>query len=294
MTEQTSSHTTTISGPGMDAGQSAGVELGRGPRRDLRSAALKLAQRIVLGVLYAAVVVALWALLIKVLNAPSYIYPSPKAVGKFIVDYPGTMWTATKATVKEIILGFLGGLLAGVLLAFICDGVRMVRTVLWPLIVFFQMVPKIALAPWFLLIFGLGEMPKIVLVGSLSFFPIFIEALAGFEGASEGAAELSKALRMSPVQSYLYIKLPGALPRVLSGAQVAMSLAIVGAVVAEFISANQGLGYLIVQAQGGSNGAALVASVIVLTVVGYILFLALVALERVAIPWHVSQRSGQA
>jgi NitT/TauT family transport system permease protein len=276
--------------PGSD--RAPGSLIGRRPRRLSASAPRRLASML-LYLVYYAVLVGIWQALIEIFRPPSYIYPSPVTVAQFLGQHPGYLWEAVVATGQEILLGFAFGLAAGAALAFFCDAIPLVRRAAWPLVVVLQMIPKIALAPWFLLIFGIGLESKVILVVSVSFFPMFIDTLAGLEASSEAVGELSRSMRMTLFQTYRLVKVPGALPQILSGAKVGMSLAVIGAVVAEFISSDRGLGFIIVQAQGNSDAPALVGSVVVLTVLGYVLFCILTALERLLIPWHVSQRRGK-
>jgi NitT/TauT family transport system permease protein len=241
---------------------------------------------------YFAGLIAIWQAFIDIFSPPSYIYPSPTTVAQFLGQHPAYLWDSVVTTGQEILLGFVFGLAAGAALAFVCDAIPFVRRAAWPLVVVLQMIPKIALAPWFLLIFGIGLYSKVILVVSVSFFPMFIDTLAGLEASSEAVGELSRSMRMTQLQTYRLVKIPGALPQIISGAKVGMSLAVIGAVVAEFISSERGLGFIIVQAQGNSDAPALIGSVVVLTALGYVLFCVLTVLERVMIPWHVSQRHG--
>jgi NitT/TauT family transport system permease protein len=167
---------------------------------------------------------------------------------------------------------------------------RVVEKTIYPLIVFLQIVPKIAIAPLFIIWFGFGFTPKLLLVFLLSFFPIVVAAIAGFKSIDEETMELARSTGASEWMIFRKIRLPHAMPSIFTGLKVAAALSSTAAVVAEFVASDKGLGYLLLQYNGDLETPMVFATIIVLSVVGLIVYYLVELIEKLAIPWHVSQR----
>jgi NitT/TauT family transport system permease protein len=165
-----------------------------------------------------------------------------------------------------------------------------VERTIYPLIVFLQIVPKIAIAPLFIIWFGFGFTPKLLLVFLLSFFPIVVAAIAGFKSIDEETMELARSTGASEWMIFRKIRLPHAMPSIFTGLKVAAALSSTAAVVAEFVASDKGLGYLLLQYNGDLETPMVFATIIVLSVVGLIVYYLVELIEKLAIPWHVSQR----
>lgn len=240
--------------------------------------------------LYIAVGLGIWQLAYELWKPPKYLFVDVPAVWDFFTSQPSLIWDSTTVTGYEIALGFVLALASGVAIAIVFDSIPLVSRLLSPVIVFSQIVPKIALAPWLLLIFGFGNASKIFLAWVVAFFPVLIDTLAGLESLPESSGEMASTIKMSRIQFYRHVKLPGALPQIFAGAKVAMTLAVVGAVVGEFIASDTGLGHLIVVGQGNLSAVEIIAGILTLTIVGTVFYGVIEVVERLAIPWHVSHR----
>jgi NitT/TauT family transport system permease protein len=159
---------------------------------------------------------------------------------------------------------------------------------IYPLIVASQTIPKVAIAPLMLTWFGYGMAPKIVIVVLLSFFPIVINSVMGLKSASREMIYLSRSMGASGWQTFWKFRLPQALPSIFAGLKLATALSVIGAIVAEFIGADKGLGYLILIAGANFDIARQFASVVVISLIGVVFFAVLERIERIAIPWKAS------
>ena len=167
---------------------------------------------------------------------------------------------------------------------------RSVERVVMPVLVFTQLVPKIALAPLFIIWFGFGLFPKVFMTFLLSFFPIVIDSIAGFRSLDREIEHLIRSMGLRAWPAFVKVRLPHALPHVFTGLKVAITLATVGAIIGEFVGSDRGLGYLLLVAGGDLRTELLFATLIVLTAIGLVLYYVVTLLERLAIPWHVSRR----
>ncbi|WP_369824575.1 ABC transporter permease [Cellulosimicrobium sp. CUA-896] len=165
---------------------------------------------------------------------------------------------------------------------------------MYPLILFAQVIPKIAIAPILVVWFGFGLTPKIVLAVLIAFFPVVVSAVAGLRSTDPELLELSATMGASRWKTFRKIRFPGALPQLMSGLKVAVTLAVVGAVVGEFVGADRGLGYVLLLASGNLDAPLLFADLILMSLIGVVLFLLVELLERLLIPWHASRRGNVA
>jgi len=156
--------------------------------------------------------------------------------------------------------------------------------------VFLQIVPKIAIAPLFIIWFGFGFTPKLLLVFLLSFFPIVVSSIAGFKSADRDVMDFARTTGAGGLKLFLKIRLPQALPQIFTGLKVGAALAATAAVVAEFVASDRGLGYLLLQYNGQLDTPMVFATIVILSLIGVVVYYAVEIVERVAIPWHVSQQ----
>jgi NitT/TauT family transport system permease protein len=163
---------------------------------------------------------------------------------------------------------------------------------LYPLLVASQVIPKLAIAPLFIIWFGFGWIPKIFLVFLIAFFPIVIDSIVGFRAIEIEKLYLARSMGASRTQIFVRFRLPQALPSIFSGLKLAGTLAVIGAIVAEFVGSDTGIGHAILAANATLQTETMFAGVLYITIVGIILFLAIDLLERLMLPWHVSRRAG--
>jgi NitT/TauT family transport system permease protein len=156
---------------------------------------------------------------------------------------------------------------------------------------FFQVVPKIAVAPLFIVWFGVGITPKILVAFLISFFPIVIDTCVGLRSITPEMIDLARSMGASRLQIFREFRLPTSLPYLFSGLKVAATLAVAGAVVGEFVGADKGLGYLLLVTNSNMQTALMFATIVVLTFIGLVFFYVIEFLESLLIPWHVTQRT---
>ena len=168
---------------------------------------------------------------------------------------------------------------------------RTVESFVYPLLVFSQSVPKVAIAPLFVVWFGFGIIPKVIAAFLLGFFPVVVSTVVGFKSVERDMIDLARSMKASKLQIFMRISLPQALPSIFAGLKVSVTLAVVGAVVGEFVGSNSGIGYVLQIANGNFDLPLMFAALTILSLVGVILFALVDLVERFMIPWHASQRN---
>ncbi|MFD7024610.1 ABC transporter permease [Promicromonospora sukumoe] len=225
---------------------------------------------------------------------PAYLVPAPGAVAETMIAEWPMLLEHTWVTTLETILGFVLAAVIGVATAVLLVYSRTAEKSLYPLILFAQVIPKIAIAPILVVWFGFGMTPKIVLAVLIAFFPVVVSAVAGLRSVDPELLEMSATMGASRWKTFRKIRFPGALPQLMSGLKVAVTLAVVGAVVGEFVGADRGLGYVLLLASGNLDAPLLFADLILMSLIGVVLFVLVEVLERVLIPWHASRRGNLA
>lgn len=235
----------------------------------------------------------IWQIAVMIFKFPSYLLPAPSEIlGVFIDEFP-KLWTHSKVTTYEMTLGYLLAIGIAVPLAIgITSSARFDRFIT-PTLLFFQVVPKIAIAPLFLVWFGVGVLPKVLVAFLISFFPIVIDTAVGLRSISTEMIDLSHSMGASRLQIFTQFRLPTSLPYLFSGLKVAATLAVAGAVVGEFVGADKGLGYLLLVTNSNLQTPLMFATIVALTVIGLVLFYLIELLETLLIPWHVTKRGGE-
>lgn len=242
-------------------------------------------------VLLLVALVVLWHGIVTVFGIPRYLVPTPASVLAAMVEQWSLLWSHSLITLTEVALGFFLSVLVGIPLAAVLVASRTVERLLYPLLVASQAVPKIALAPLFIVWVGFGTLPKTLMSFLISFFPVVIDTMVGLRSVPPEMVQLARSMETGAMRTFRKLRMPYALPNIFAGLRVAITLAVVGAVAAEFVGADQGLGYLLVVAQGQLNTSLLFAALILLSLMGIILFGIVSLAERFAVPWHVSRRN---
>ena len=233
---------------------------------------------------------ALWQIGVDAFNVPAYLLPSPLAVLKDLLKEWELLLSQSGVTLLEIGLGFVVSIAVALPLAVLFTYSRTFEKLVYPLIVGTQTIPKVAVAPLFLVWFGFGLLPKIIIVTLMTFFPIVINAVVGLKSLNIQTVYLAQSMGASPWQVFWHFRLPNALPSIFAGLKVASVLAVIGAIVAEFVGADSGLGYLIVVAATDQNVTRQFSAIFLLSLVGILLFGLIGYLERRLLPWHASIR----
>lgn len=238
--------------------------------------------------------IVIWEVAVWLLEMPAYVLPPPSEV---VAEFSGR-WRPVLdnawITTRVILVGYLISVVVSVPLALVFAFSRLLQTTVYPLIVLFQIVPKIALAPLFIIWFGFGTMPKLLMVFLLSFFPIIVSSISGFQSINPEIMDFTRSTGASAWKVFRKVRLPAALPSIFIGLKVASVLAPTAAIVAEFVASDRGLGFLLLQFNGDLDTAMSFATIMVLSIVGIALYYSVEMLERLTIPWHVSQKPGGA
>ncbi|MFI5015109.1 MAG: ABC transporter permease [Hyphomicrobiales bacterium] len=235
-----------------------------------------------------------WEGAVRLFGVRAYILPAPSVILSDLAKRAPTVADAVLYTAQPMLIGFAAAVVVGVLLALVVTFSRTLQAVIYPLIVFLQIVPKIAVAPLFIIWFGYGLTPKVLLVFLLSFFPIVVSAIQAFRSVDPDIMDLARTTGASAWRVFWKVQAPHALPLLFTGFKVAAALSATAAVVAEFVASDRGLGYLLLEYNNNMNTPMAFATVLVLSVMGLALYGVVEALERFAIPWHVSRRGAEA
>jgi NitT/TauT family transport system permease protein len=233
----------------------------------------------------------LWEAVIDLFRIPPYLIPAPLAVVKQLVAEWPRLIAESAVTTYATLGGFALSIAFGIPIALWIAYSRTVESYVYPLLVFSQSVPKIAIAPLFVVWFGFGIIPKVIAAFMLGFFPVVVSTVAGFKSVDPDMLDLARSMKASRLQTFLHISLPNAMPSIFAGLKVSVTLAVVGAVVGEFVGSNSGIGYLLQIANGNFDLPLMFAALTVLSLIGVLLFAAVDLVERFTIPWHASHRN---
>lgn len=223
-----------------------------------------------------------WEIWVTVSGVSSLVVPAPSAVLAVLWQglSDGFLWPHIRVTFAETLLGFALGSLVGFAFGVLLSEVDMLRRVLWPYILASQVVPKLALGPIFIVWFGFGLTSIVIITALICFFPLLETTVTGLRSAPADQRDLFRMLGASRMQTLLRLKIPAGLPVILAGVRVSVVLALVGAVVGEFISGGQGLGASIIAAQGMMDTTLMFALFIVITVMGMLFYQLTILAER--------------
>ncbi len=234
-----------------------------------------------------------WELCVRAFDVPVYILPAPSGIAKAFYTgvarfiYIENSWI----TLEETLLGFLAGTSLAFLLGTAIALSRRFEYFLYPAIVMFQALPKVALAPLIIVWFGVGLPSKIVNAALIAFFPLMVNTIVGLRSADEDRVSLMRSLDASETQIFWMLRLPSALPFIMAGLEVAMIFALIGAIVAEFVGATKGLGVLINTLNFSGDVAGIFSILLILSILGLALNQAILAVRRRVLFWDVSQKS---
>jgi NitT/TauT family transport system permease protein len=253
--------------------------------RKLRNAALRL--------LLLVASLAVWEGAVRLFHFPAFILPAPSQVGAALYRgavsgiYLQHFWI----TLAETLLGFALGSAVAFVIGTALAASRSVEYFLYPYIVMFQSMPKVALAPLVMVWFGLGLTSKVVTAALIAFFPLLVNTVVGLRSADEDRVDLMRSLAANELQIFWMLRLPSALPFIMAGLEVAMVFALVGAIVAEFVGAEAGLGMLIQSRNFSMDVAGEFAILFILAVMGLALNAVLVSIRRRVLFWDPSQKA---
>lgn len=261
-----------------------------------RAVAPALARRIAGGLrlgwrpaLLLALLLGAWELFVDLGGADPLILPAPHAIAAAFYDNRSLLWSNFVVTAEEVLLGILLAAAASFACAVAIHFSVTLRRSVYPLLVASQTIPIPMIAPVLVLWLGFSILPKLVVIALVSFFPIVVTTLAGFARVDSGLIKLMRTFDSTRLRTFRHVELPAALPGVITGAKIAVVVAVIGAVFAEQAGANSGLGYLFQQSVDQILTARAYAAVAILSLFAILLFALLTAAERLALPWAYDQ-----
>ncbi|MGH7057378.1 MAG: ABC transporter permease [Acetobacteraceae bacterium] len=251
----------------------------------------RAAARLAYPILGFALIVLIWQAYTELVGVSTIILPSPWEIAVVSWQRHALLFREAWPTFLESVYGFALALVIGVPLAVAVANTRILNLSLYPILIATQSVPKIAIAPIILVWFGLGMKSKLAIAFLVAFFPVVVDTTTGLRATPPGLIELARSLRAGPWQTFWKFQFPAALPFIFSGAKVAVTLAVIGAVIGEFVGSVAGLGELLLSANAQLDGPLAWAALVWLSVLGILLFLAVVFAEKLLTPWARAQRT---
>ena len=245
--------------------------------------------------LLVALLLLAWEVSVRLLGIKEYLLPPPSRIWIEFTKRSDIVMGGAWVTTLEILGGYLLAVLVSIPFALAVTYSRFMENAVYPVVVFLQIVPKIAIAPLFIIWFGFGYTPKLLIVFLLSFFPIVVSSIAGFKAVDQEIMDFARTTGAGGWKLFAKIRLPQALPDIFTGMKVGAALSATAAVVAEFVASDRGLGYLLLQYNGNLDTPMVFAVIFLLSFIGLAVYYAVEFVERITIPWHVSQaHTGQA
>ena len=235
-----------------------------------------------------AIILVIWQVYVSTFGVNRIVLPGPFDILNASITNWQILLKESWPTFLESVLGFALAVAIGIPVAVCVANSRVLNLTLYPILIATQSIPKVAVAPIILVWFGLGLQSKLVIAFLVAFFPIVVDTAAGMRATPPGLLELARSLRASPLQVFLKVQFPAALPFIFAGAKVAVTLAVIGAVIGEFVGSLNGLGNLLLTANSQLDGPLAWAALVWLSVLGILLFAVVVVTERIVMPWSDS------
>jgi NitT/TauT family transport system permease protein len=258
------------------------------PRRRVRGGIRRLGVYVPAAVLIVLAIGA-WQLYVSVTGVREIILPPPTRVASTLADQWPVLRPQLVVTFWEALQGFAIAAVVGLALAILITSSRILRLALYPLLVASQAMPVLAIAPLLITWFGYGGTSKVLVSALVAFFPVVVSSAAGLDSLDRGVIALMRSFPASRLQVFWRATFPNALPQIFSGLKVAAVLSVIGAVVGEWVGADQGLGYLIVRANASLSTDLVFAAIVLLSLMGIAFFAAVSVVETLALPWRRHQ-----
>jgi NitT/TauT family transport system permease protein len=233
--------------------------------------------------LFALFLLALWQAVAVWARIPELILPTPLEIARRVVGDYQLLLSDSAVTLSEVVVGFGAATLIGVPLALMIFYSKLISRMLYPLLIAFQTVPKVALAPLLVLWFGFGFMPKILIGFLTAFFPIVISTVVGLEALEEEMVKLLKSMGASEWQIFWKLRLPTALPNLFGGLKIGIGLAVIGSIIGEYVAAESGLGYRQITANAQFDSSLNFAALFAISLLGVVTFYIIHFVERLFI-----------
>lgn len=239
------------------------------------------------------VLLLVWDLSVVLFKIPDYLLPRPLALFQGLIELfrTGNLWTHIAVTLEEVLVGTVAGILIGLTVGYVMAKLRLIERLIMPFVIIVQTAPKISLAPLFILWMGLGLQSKVALVILVVSFPVMINQVTAIRCIDDNVFNLMTVLKASKLQRFFYVELPYSMEMMLSGIKVAVTQAMIGAVIGEMIGAKAGLGYLLTLGSETYDIKMILNAVLILSVIGLLLYLIAEFAEKKILYWKEIGRS---
>lgn len=237
-------------------------------------------------IIFVVLLLIIWQVVVTAGGIEKYIMPAPTDVIKVLVTEFKTMIPHILATLYEGMVGFLIAIVLSIILAIIMDRFSLIKKALYPVLVISQTIPTVALAPLFIIWFGFGALPKIIVVVIVCFFPIVISIVDGLEGVDKDLINHFKLMGASKLKIFLHLKLPYGMINFFSGMRIAATYSIMGAVIGEWLGGDKGLGVYMTRARSAYALDKMFAAIVIIVVISMAIFLLVSLMEKVFTPWN--------
>ena len=235
-----------------------------------------------------AAILLLWQGYVDLFDVKPVVLPSPLLVLQAMIEEWPILLQESWVTFLECVYGFGLAVILGIPIAVAVTSSRVLNLTFYPILIATQSIPKVAIAPIILVWFGIGMESKLAIAFLVAFFPMVIDTATGLRATPPGLLDLARSLRTPVLQTFLKIRFPAALPFIFSGAKVAVTLAVIGAVIGEFVGADAGLGNLLQTANSQLNSALAWAALVWVSILGIFLFALVAIAERLMMPWGLN------
>lgn len=233
-----------------------------------------------------------WQVWVRLADTPTWMLPAPTDIVESFREDWRLLAEHTRVTLTEVLVGFAIALVAGLMTGIAIDSSRLIERALYPLLIASQTIPMVVLAPLFLIWFGYGLLPKVLITALVAYFPLAVNTVDGLKSTDRELIKLLTSMGSSQWQIFRLAKVPSALPHIFGGARISVAFSVIGAVFGEFVGAKAGLGYLMDRSAPQFETPRVFACIVILAVMGVTLFMVVSLVERLALPWrrYISDR----
>lgn len=241
----------------------------------------------IIPIIFFAVILLIWQLIVDKGVIPRFVLPSPTDIGRTLINIMPDIYNHTIVTMTEAFIGFLTAIVLALILAILMDSIKVIKKAIYPILVISQTVPIIALAPLFVIWFGFGMLPKIIVVVLVCFFPIVVSLLDGLASVDRDTINLLKSMKASRLQIFRLVKFPAAMVSFFSGLRIAATYSIMGAVIGEWLGGKAGLGLYMIRVKNSFALDKTFAVILVIVILSMLVFYAIKLIQRLVMPWSI-------
>jgi ABC-type nitrate/sulfonate/bicarbonate transport system permease component len=237
--------------------------------------------------LFAVIIILLaWEALVRFFNVPEWLLPGPIQIWHTLIESWSLMLVHAQATMIESLLGFSLAIILALIITFVMNELPLVRRAFYPIIITSQTIPIVSVAPLFVIWFGYGLLPKIIVVALVCFFPIAISLLNGLAAVDRDYLQLFESMQASRWDTFRLVTFPLAMPSFFAGLKISAAYSVMGAVIGEWLGAKEGLGYYMTLAQHSFRVDRVFAAIVLITIFSMFLFVLVSITEKLVIPWN--------